>query len=221
MLNMDFAQAVIIDTAALDWVPSPKAGVWRKPLAREAAERGHATSIVRYDPGANFPAHNHPLGEEILVLSGTFSDATGDFAAGTYFRNPMGFVHAPFSELGCIIFVKLHQFQPDDTTRLAIDTTAGSWQTVAPGVRAQALHRCAAERVELLELAAGTAVPLGDPAGEELLVLAGAVTHAGWRHGTGTWMRFPPGSATSLRAADGARLWRKCGHLHTGAVRKS
>ncbi|MDX1734435.1 MAG: cupin domain-containing protein, partial [Halioglobus sp.] len=68
MLNMDFTQRVVIDTGAQDWVASPMAGVWRKPLAREDAERGHATSIVRYEAGARFRAHNHPGGEEILVL---------------------------------------------------------------------------------------------------------------------------------------------------------
>ena len=47
MINMDFSQAVTINTAEQDWVASPKAGVWRKPLAREEAERGHATSIVK------------------------------------------------------------------------------------------------------------------------------------------------------------------------------
>jgi len=109
MLNMDFSRRVAIDTHAMDWTASPAAGVWRKPLAREEAESGHATSIVKYDAGASFRAHNHPLGEEILVLSGTFSDETGDFHAGTYFRNPKGFIHAPFSEEGCIILVKLHQ----------------------------------------------------------------------------------------------------------------
>ena len=55
-------------------------GVCRKPLACEEAERGHATSIVRYDPGASFSEHGHPLGEEILVLEGTFSDQTGDYS---------------------------------------------------------------------------------------------------------------------------------------------
>ena len=54
MLNMDFSQQVIINTHQQDWQPSPKEGVWRKPLAREDKERGHATSIVRYDPGAHF-----------------------------------------------------------------------------------------------------------------------------------------------------------------------
>src|SRR5688500_14333550 len=122
MLNMDFSRPIVCDTTKMEWFPSPKPGVWRKPLAREEKERGHATSIVRYDPGASFHGHDHPGGEEILVLEGTFSDATGDFHAGTYFRNPAGFIHAPFSKQGCVILVKLHQFQPDDTRRLAIET---------------------------------------------------------------------------------------------------
>ena len=114
MINMDFSQRVVINSNDQDWVASPMAGVWRKPLAREDVERGHATSIVRYEAGARFSEHDHPLGEEILVLEGTFSDQTGDYKAGTYFRNPEGFRHAPFSEEGCVILVKLHQFQHDD-----------------------------------------------------------------------------------------------------------
>lgn len=108
-------------------MPSPAPGVWRKPLAREEAERGHATSLVKYDPGASFKGHNHPLGEEILVLEGTFSDETGDFNAGTYFRNPKGFIHSLFSKDGCVILVKLHQIDPNDTQRKAIETDKASW----------------------------------------------------------------------------------------------
>ena len=111
MLNMDFSKRVVVNTADEEWVASPRAGVWRKPLAREEAEQGHATSIVRYDAGASFSVHDHPLGEEILVLDGVFSDETGDYPAGTYLRNPEGFRHAPFSKEGCVILVKLHQFQ--------------------------------------------------------------------------------------------------------------
>ena len=122
MLNMDMNKQCIIDSNNESWQPSPRECVWRKPLAREGAERGHATSIVRYDAGASFHAHNHPAGEEILVLSGTFSDETGNFGAGTYFRNPAGFRHAPFSERGCELFVKLHQFQSSDDERVQVNT---------------------------------------------------------------------------------------------------
>jgi len=57
MLNMQFEQRVMIDTNAQAWQPSPVSGVWRKALAREEVERGHATSIVRYDLGASLPRH--------------------------------------------------------------------------------------------------------------------------------------------------------------------
>ena len=70
MLNMDFTRPVAVDTGKQDWEASPMAGVWRKPLVREAAEHGHTTSIVRYDPDSSFRAHLHPRGEEIFVLGG-------------------------------------------------------------------------------------------------------------------------------------------------------
>ncbi|TMP76706.1 cupin, partial [Pseudoalteromonas ruthenica] len=66
----------------------------------EGAEFGHATSIVRYAPGAVFSEHSHPLGEEILVLDGIFSDEQGDYPAGSYIRNPPGSKHTPFSDTG-------------------------------------------------------------------------------------------------------------------------
>jgi quercetin dioxygenase-like cupin family protein len=68
---MKFDHQLVV-THQVPWQPSPRAGVWRTPLAREEAEWEHATSIVRYDPGASFPMHDHPLGEEILILEGTF-----------------------------------------------------------------------------------------------------------------------------------------------------
>ena len=97
MLNMDFSQRIVIDSAQAAWQPSPAAGIERKLLEREEAERGRATSIVRYAAGSRFNTHEHPLGEEIFVLDGVFSDETGDYPAGTYLRNPPGSAHAPFS----------------------------------------------------------------------------------------------------------------------------
>lgn len=214
MLNMDFSRPVCIDTTRMDWVPSPKPGVWRKPLAREKAERGHATSIVRYDPGASFNGHNHPLGEEIFVLDGTFSDETGDFKAGTYFRNPMGFVHSPFSKEGCTILVKLHQFQPRDTTRLAIDTKAATWIQLDNGIRVLPLHEFGEERVLLVGLPASAAgIPHTHPGGEEIFVLSGRIRDEYGEYPAGTWLRQPPGSAHCPVALEAAVLWVKSGHL--------
>ena len=72
MLNMEFDKPVVVRTHEMDWEASPVPGVWRKPLAREAVEHGHTTSVVRYDAGSSFSTHAHPKGEEILVLEGVF-----------------------------------------------------------------------------------------------------------------------------------------------------
>jgi anti-sigma factor ChrR (cupin superfamily) len=214
MLNMDFSRPIVCDTAKMEWFPSPKPGVWRKPLAREEKERGHATSIVRYDPGASFHSHNHPQGEEILVLEGTFSDATGDFHAGTYFRNPMGFVHAPFSKEGCVILVKLHQFQPDDTCRLAIETDKADWQELDSGTKVQLLHEHRGEKVVLLKLSASAQVTQQpNTGGEEIYVISGSLRDGSGAYPAGSWLRFPPGDNHVLVANEDAVLWMKSGHL--------
>lgn len=214
MLNMDFSRRVVIDTAKMDWVPSPKPGVWRKPLAREDAERGHATSLVRYDPGASFSGHNHPLGEEIFVLDGTFSDATGNFSAGTYFRNPKGFVHAPFSREGCTILVKLHQFQDGDGTRLAVDTRKATWIKLDHGIEVLPLHEFGSERVVLVRLpASAPGIPHTHPDGEEIFVVSGRIKDEDGEYPAGTWLRQPPDSAHCPVALEDALLWVESGHL--------
>ena len=150
MLNMDLEQRIVINTHQQEWIASPKAGVWRKPLAREDAEQGHATSIVRFEAGATFSEHDHPLGEEIFVLEGVFSDHTGDYGAGSYIRNPQGFIHAPFSKEGCVLFVKLHQFQSDDSQQINIDTNATPWLQGQGGLKVMPLHSHKTESTALV-----------------------------------------------------------------------
>ena len=155
MINMDFKQRVVIDTSKSSWDKSPSLGVLRKPLARENKESGHATSIVKYEAGAKFNSHNHPLGEEIFVLSGVFSDETGDYPAGSYFRNPKGFIHAPFSLNGCELLVKLHQMSPLDNKRICIDTHRQQWQAGHGNLKVKPLHSFESENVALVFWPAG------------------------------------------------------------------
>jgi len=213
LLNMDFSKFVVMDTTTMDWIPSPKAGVWRKPLAREEAERGHATSIVKYDAGASFNSHNHPLGEEILVLEGTFSDETGDFHAGTYFRNPKGFVHAPFSAQGCTILVKLHQMNAEDKERKAIETdkTPGHEEN---GRRILELHSFQDEKVELLETSeAFQSALLRNEKGKEIYVIKGGYSDVYGSYTSGNWIRLPPDSQHAPLIQANSLLWIKQGHL--------
>lgn len=214
MLNMDFSQRVVVETARQPWVQSPRPGVWRKPLAREEAERGHATSIVRYDPGARFSAHDHPAGEEILVLEGTFSDETGDYPAGTYFRNPQGFRHAPFSEPGCVILVKLHQFQPDDHAHVCIDTQAAEWLPGQGNLQVLPLHDFNGESVALVKWPAGERFKAHVHAGgEEIYVISGEFIDEHGRYPKGTWIRSPHMSRHHPYVEQDTLIWVKVGHL--------
>src|SRR5438046_1035028 len=97
-------------------------GIERRMLDRIGGEVASATSIVRYAVQSRFSPHTHGGGEEFLVLEGVFQDEHGDYPAGTYVRNPPTSRHTPGSESGCIIFVKLWQFDPADRTRVRIET---------------------------------------------------------------------------------------------------
>ncbi|MFN3614267.1 MAG: cupin domain-containing protein, partial [Rubrimonas sp.] len=113
-VNDDFSRRAAAHWAQMSWAPSPSAGVSRRMLDRIGDEVARATTIVRFDPGSAFSAHTHGGGEEFLVIEGVFQDEAGDFPAGSYIRNPPTSRHAPRSEPGCTILVKLWQFDPED-----------------------------------------------------------------------------------------------------------
>src|SRR4030081_2308500 len=79
-------------------------------------EVARASSIVRYAPASRFSAHTHGGGEEFLVLHGVFQDEHGDYPAGSYVRNPPSSRHTPGSASGCVLFIKLWQFDLKDRT---------------------------------------------------------------------------------------------------------
>ncbi len=211
---MNFEQGIVINTFEQEWLPSPKAGVWRKPLAREEAERGHATSLVKYEAGASFSEHEHPLGEEILVLDGVFSDHTGDHSAGTYIRNPKGFVHAPFSKQGYILLVKLHQFQSSDKQQVRINTNEAPWLQGQGGLSVMPLHEHQSERVALVKWPANEVFQSHRHfGGEEIFVLSGEFKDEHGCYPKGTWLRSPHMSQHHPFVSEETIIWVKTGHL--------
>lgn len=214
LVHPDFSQRATVTPDEHRWVPSPQAGVTRMMLDRLGGEHARATSLVRYAPASVFPAHAHPGGEEILVLSGTFSDDSGHHGPGCYLRNPPGSAHQPCSAEGALIFVKLWQMPADDTCTVRTDTRDPSaWlrqglHEVCP------LHHTDHEQVSLLRLPPGHALQLGAQGGAELLVLEGGLIDQDTVLGPWAWLRRPPGDAFELRAgASGVTLYLKTGHL--------
>ncbi|CAM2772073.1 cupin domain-containing protein [Vibrio mytili] len=210
MLNMDFAKRVVVDTAKMEWTASPAQGVWRKPLEREAKESGHTTSIVRYAPGSRFSEHPHPLGEEILVLEGVFSDEHGDYPAGTYLRNPPGSHHSPFSLEGCVILVKLNQFEKEDLTTVRINTKALDKFDNNGGSHIVNLHDYAHEHVSLLFCPKGERFqPPHDSTGIEIFVLSGGFKDSNGYYPESSWLRLPRLESTYPPVDEDTVLWVK------------
>ncbi|WP_298871794.1 cupin domain-containing protein [uncultured Bradyrhizobium sp.] len=215
-INADFTQRVVIATETMPWIPSPQAGVERRMLDRIGGEVARATSLVRYAAASSFPAHEHTLGEEFLVLNGVFSDEHGDYPAGTYIRNPPLSRHTPRTAPGCTILVKLRQMEPGEKDRLIVDTARATWRDGGQAGLAT-LPLCAIpgrETVALERLQPGTTLEEVDcPAGEEIFILAGDLHDAYGQYGEGTWIRNPPMFRRALGSTGGATYWVKRGHL--------
>jgi anti-sigma factor ChrR (cupin superfamily) len=216
-VNADFAQRVSITSEQYQWAASPQGGVERMMLDRLGAEKARATSLVRYAPGSRFPPHEHPGGEEILVLSGTFSDEMGNYPAGWYLRNPPGSSHQPFSREGATIFVKLWQMPPDETRQVRVDTgDPAAWRREEEGREVCPLFSSAGERVCLQRLAPRQVLPLETARGAELLVLSGEMRLDGQAYREGSWVRLPMGESPEIAAGDaGVTCYLKAGHLAT------
>lgn len=201
LINADFTQRATVAVHDYNWVTSPQPGVERVMLDRVGGEKARATSIVRYSPGSSFASHQHPGGEEILVLSGTFVDEEDSYPAGWYLRNPPGSGHAPSSPEGAIIFVKLWHMSAQEQSKVRIDTRRpDAWQYESDR-EICSLHASESGAVCLMRLFAGA--PLFNACIEycELLVLAGRLVEAGQHYEAGSWLRFPPGAPLQLHAA--------------------
>jgi hypothetical protein len=209
-------QRVAINTGALAWTPSPMAGVERRMLDRIGGEVARAASIVRYAPGSHFSSHVHEGGEEFVVLEGVFQDEHGDYPAGTYVRNPPTSRHRPSSALGCVIFVKLWQFDPADRHQMSVDmnTLALCSDKARQGVVGAILFEDARESVRVEQWPAATRISYDVPGGAELLLLDGSITDGGDTLSRHDWLRLPVGGTINASTgANGARLWIKTGHF--------
>ena len=213
-LHADFTQRVVLNHHNLDWVKSPEPGVERRMLERIGDESARATSIVRYQPGAHFAQHTHDLGEEILVLEGTFSDEYGDYPAGTYLMNPPGSAHTPRSDSGCLLFVKLRHLGDEQTAREIVDTNTEPWlQGLVPGLQVMPLMRQGTGST-LVRWAPQTYFnPHRHYGGEEIFVVKGVFEDEHGVYPQGSWIRSPHLSLHKPFSREGCTIFVKTGHL--------
>jgi anti-sigma factor ChrR (cupin superfamily) len=213
-IHGDLSARTVVDTKALSWTPSPGGAVLRKRMHLVGpSESGQVTSVVRYRPDSHFHSHDHPDGEEILVIDGVFSDEHGHWPAGTYLLNPEGFRHAPYSRDGCLLFVKLRQFPGRDRQHIIVDTVNSPW-VPASGAEVKRLYSQPGYE-DSMRLERWPPASVFDerefPVGAELFVLRGTFEDENGAYDAHTWLRFPPQSSHRPKTADGCELYVKEG----------
>jgi len=215
-INAEFDQRVVVHSETMGWVESPMPGVSRRPLDRVGDEVARATTIVKYEAGSHFSPHVHTGGEEFIVLSGVFQDEHGDFPAGSYIRNPPQSKHKPGSDDGCVIFVKLWQFNPEDRVhvRLNMNVMKSLPHSEFTGIAMTSLYRDEFEDVSVLDFEANAEIQLNVKGGAELIVLEGDLQEGGDSLVKHSWLRVPAGGNIRATAGTaGAKIWLKEGHL--------
>ena len=215
-INADFSQRSLLHTTQIEWQNSPMKGVRRRVLDRVGKEVARATSIVSYDPGSHFSPHVHTGGEEFIVLEGVFQDEHGDYPPGTYIRNPPESKHTPGSNDGCVIFVKLWQFDLQDRHAVTTDMNRVvlNKDATRSGVKFNTLFEDARETVRLEHWAPGAQVSIDTSGGAELLVLEGGFIEGKDTLDKLAWMRVPiDGSFEATAGSNGTKVWVKTGHL--------
>ncbi len=149
-----------------------------------------------------------------MVLEGVFSDEYGDYPAGTYLRNPPGSQHAPFSKEGCVILVKLNQFESEDLETVRINTNQASWQSGVGGLQVMPLHNFEHEHVALVKWPKGKEFqPHRHFGGEEIFVLSGEFRDELGTYPALSWIRSPHMSEHFPFVEQETIIWVKAGHL--------
>jgi anti-sigma factor ChrR (cupin superfamily) len=102
----------LVDVDALEWSPTPFAGIDVKTLLKDEAT-GLLTCLFRWKPGAVLPLHEHVELEQTFVLEGSLQDEDGEVTAGNFVWRPAGSKHvatAPNGALVLCFFLKPNRF---------------------------------------------------------------------------------------------------------------
>jgi quercetin dioxygenase-like cupin family protein len=96
---------------ATEWQPLIEKGIHYQgisviSLKYDEAKQRSTTILLKFEPGASYPYHNHPGGEEIFVLSGEAILENVTLSEGDYLYTPVNFKHSVTTKTGCtMLFV--------------------------------------------------------------------------------------------------------------------
>ncbi len=98
----------VVRSREVEWQPLDEpgvSGVYVKVLRVDGATGRAPTILLRFEPGATYPPHNHPGGEEIFVLEGDVRLGKDHLRAGDYLYTAPNNKHGVSSETGCVLLL--------------------------------------------------------------------------------------------------------------------
>lgn len=104
-MNIDISN-YIVKNSQKEWQPLIEKGVHYPgisviSLRFDEIKQRSTTILLKFEPGATYPYHNHPGGEEIFVLKGEAILENVTLYEGDYLYTPVNFKHSVTSKTGC------------------------------------------------------------------------------------------------------------------------
>jgi anti-sigma factor ChrR (cupin superfamily) len=87
--------SVFVDVVNMDWEVTKFPGIKMKKLFSDGA--GFETLLLKMEPGAEVPLHEHTAIEQTYVLEGTFEDDEGITTTGNFVWRPAGNTHVAWA----------------------------------------------------------------------------------------------------------------------------
>ena len=105
-------QTQFVRSTQVEWKPLIESGVktdgiYLKVLRYDEKTKRSPTILLKFEPDATYPAHNHPEGEEVYVLEGEVKFGDNNLSAGDYLYTPPNGKHAVWSKTGCVMLLNI------------------------------------------------------------------------------------------------------------------
>lgn len=197
---------VVIRAAQGEWRAGLVFGMRTKSLFLD--EPGaRATSLVRMDPGARYPAHRHAGTEELYILEGTLTVEGYPLGAGDFCAAPEGTSHTPtWTDRGCTFLLTgstddaiIPELASPSAGLVFVRAQEHDWrESATPGVATRLIFKDVARgtRTMLVRMAPGARLPQHHHAiAEHLYMLEGDGRVGGVVLGPGDFYGAPEGTA--------------------------
>ena len=134
------ADSRFVDVHDLPWEDTKFPGVKSKTLLLDK-KSGLLTVLLKMDPGARLPDHEHVLIEQTFVIEGKLVDPDGVCTAGNFVWRPAGTRHAAYTPNGALMLAMFQVpnkfFERDGSTRDMLDHDWATAWSAATNIAAQ------------------------------------------------------------------------------------